>query len=213
MSADSMTTGWHYAKQGALPGQQTGPLTWEELWALAQSGALAPADMVWHQTLPGWVPAADVSGLLPSPAVAAPAACPALVYGQAAQASWPQGAQPGRRRSWLYWVIPLCLVALAALVLGLVLGLRDGDDRDGGSTASDRTTTTEGPAATTTTEAAPAWTRLDPAGAAPTARLPISPTRGHTTPPPIPGPTSPPPASYRRDATAIPWSTTQTPAR
>ena len=65
-----------------------------------------------------------------------------LAYAQAARTPRPQHTQP-RRRSWLKWAVPAALVALVALVLGLTLGPRDGDDGDGGTSASERTTTTE----------------------------------------------------------------------
>lgn len=62
MSADSMTTGWYYSRQGGA-GQQTGPVTWGELYSLAQSGAVAPGDLVWNQALGSWQPASEFPAL------------------------------------------------------------------------------------------------------------------------------------------------------
>jgi hypothetical protein len=58
-----MAAGWYYLKSGAAADQQVGPLTWEHLYALPSSGALGPADLVWHATLPQWLPAVQVPGL------------------------------------------------------------------------------------------------------------------------------------------------------
>ena len=60
MSAGAMDTGWFSLKRAAAAEQQSGPLTWEELFAQAQSGALAPDDLVWNPQLPQWTPAATL---------------------------------------------------------------------------------------------------------------------------------------------------------
>jgi hypothetical protein len=44
--ADSMAAGWFYLKSGPPGGQQTGPVTWEQLYGLARSGAVGPQDLV-----------------------------------------------------------------------------------------------------------------------------------------------------------------------
>ena len=72
MSADAMTSGWYYAKAGAPVGQEIGPLSWQELYLLAQGGSLAPSDLVWNPRLPRGVTAALVPGLFPSPATPEP---------------------------------------------------------------------------------------------------------------------------------------------
>lgn len=60
---------WHYAKQG----QQFGPIEEDVLFRLAQTGELAPDDLVWNPALGDkWVPAASIGNLfdfssLPTP--------------------------------------------------------------------------------------------------------------------------------------------------
>lgn len=66
MSPDAMTSGWYYAKAGAPVGQEIGPLSWQELYLLAQDGTLVPADLVWNPKLPRGVTAGQVPGLFPS---------------------------------------------------------------------------------------------------------------------------------------------------
>jgi len=56
---DVMADQWYYAKSG----QQHGPVTAEELRAMAAQGALSPQDMVWAQSLPQWEPAGRVAEL------------------------------------------------------------------------------------------------------------------------------------------------------
>ena len=63
MSGHSLASGWHYARAGSPEPEQVGPVSWEEVWALAQSGGLTRTDLVWHQALPGWVPVDQVAGL------------------------------------------------------------------------------------------------------------------------------------------------------
>lgn len=88
---------WYYAKGG----QQSGPVTFDQLAALARSGGLDPAkDLVWTSTMKDWQPAGQVEGLFTSSAVtssapvAVPAADPANPYA-APQSSWvaPAAAQ------------------------------------------------------------------------------------------------------------------------
>ncbi len=93
--------------------------------------------LVWHETLPGWVPATHVSGLFPGgqwPGYAVP---PGPAPGWNAQPV--AAAAAGRRRSHLPWIIPLAALVLVGAVVGLVFGLRGGDD-DRGSTASTSST-------------------------------------------------------------------------
>jgi TM2 domain-containing membrane protein YozV len=58
---------WHYA----IGGVQQGPVSWEELCALAQAGRLGPTDLVWKRGIIGWVAASLVPDLIP-PGVAPP---------------------------------------------------------------------------------------------------------------------------------------------
>lgn len=64
--ADLGASGWHHLRSGAAADHQVGPLTWEQLLGLRSSGALGPADLVWHPALPQWTPAAHVQGLFPA---------------------------------------------------------------------------------------------------------------------------------------------------
>jgi len=54
-----MTREWHYSKGG----QQHGPISHDELKALAESGQLQPGDLVWKEGMDGWLPASKVKGL------------------------------------------------------------------------------------------------------------------------------------------------------
>jgi N-acetylneuraminic acid mutarotase len=63
-----MTSGWFYAKAGAPVGHEVGPLSWEELYVLAQRGTLGPGDLVWNPRLPRGVAAGQIPGLFLAPA-------------------------------------------------------------------------------------------------------------------------------------------------
>ena len=133
MTANSMASGWYCAKSGDPGGQPTGPLTWEQFCVLSWGGTLAPDDLVWHETYPAWIPAAQVPGLFPT--VAPPAAQGPYPASAQAGAAYGPTAEPtaarssGRRHSWLYWVVPLVVLVLAGAGLGVYFGfLRGGDD-------------------------------------------------------------------------------------
>jgi hypothetical protein len=114
-----MGSSWYYARMGSANPYRVGPVSWQELWTIAQSGQLTGADLLWHPTFPDWVRAETVSGLLPAPPVpVAPAADgpPLLVA-----AGMPQSASP--RRRWPLWVIPLVVVVLAGAGLGVYFGV------------------------------------------------------------------------------------------
>jgi hypothetical protein len=165
MNGDSSTPSWYYSKAGVPGWEQVGPLSWEQLQSLAQSGALSPVDSVWNPQLPQWTPAAQIQGLFA--ATSSPGVQPPYVPAAQPGAQWagvqpaaPYAQYPGqpaaylapRRRSWLVWAIPVTVLVLAALGLGLGLGLtRDHDDN--GTTVSSRTTTTRPGNVTTTSEA------------------------------------------------------------
>jgi TM2 domain-containing membrane protein YozV len=53
---------WYYATGGI----QHGPISWEELRSLADSGQLGPDDLVWKKGMNGWVPASIVPNLIPA---------------------------------------------------------------------------------------------------------------------------------------------------
>src|SRR6478609_1068429 len=50
---------WYYARGG----QQSGPVTFPALAALARSGGLAATDLVWISSMKDWTPAGQVPGL------------------------------------------------------------------------------------------------------------------------------------------------------
>ncbi len=155
MSTEPMSTGWYYQKASTGGQQPLGPVTWEELVSYARSGALAHNDVVWHEQLGNWMPAAQIQGLFPMPAapVATPgaaAAAPghAAAPGYAATQGYGATAPAKRRVSPIAWAIPLAVVVLAGVFLGLYFGVwRDGDKT---TASTEPTTTTE---AVTTTEA------------------------------------------------------------
>ena len=78
---------WFYVREG----QQNGPVSFEELVALARKGELKASDNVWNDTLPGWTAAGQVPGIIDtSYAVyeqAAPPAMPSNPYA-APQSNW-----------------------------------------------------------------------------------------------------------------------------
>ena len=152
MTTDSMTSGWYYSKRGDPTGQRIGPLTWEQLYSLAQTGQLSSDDIVWNPQLPDWLLASQVPGLFPAaaaPAVQAPHPAPgqagAVYQGRATQTAAPPST--ARRRSSLYWVVPLVVLILVGAALGAYFGLRGGGN---GSTGTKAT-----------------WTNLNPSGDVP----------------------------------------------
>ena len=145
MNSGAMETGWYSLKQGAPAGQQSGPHTWGELYAQAQSGTLVPDDLVWNPQLPQWTPAAQIPGLVPvsaapsasipvvSAAVTAPTArtvtpppLPAWARtsgpatGYAGAPAPPPLPQSTRRPSWL---LPVLIPLIAIIIVGVGLGL------------------------------------------------------------------------------------------
>lgn len=68
-----MDSVWYYVRNGA----QTGPVSFDDLKALAASGQLAGNDLVWQEGTADWVTARSVSGLFAGPPPVAPPAPPA----------------------------------------------------------------------------------------------------------------------------------------
>lgn len=128
MNTDTSASGWYYFKPDDPGGGQVGPVAWGQLVALARSGGLRPGDSVWHASLPGWLPASQIPGLLSTPGVYGPAGA----YGA-------QG-RGGRARAFVPWLIPLAVLLLAGLGFGLYFGLRDGEDKRGGVAPTSSTT-------------------------------------------------------------------------
>lgn len=54
-----MASDWYYEKHGS----RHGPVTAAELRSMCADGRLAPGDLVWKETLPRWVKAAQLSGV------------------------------------------------------------------------------------------------------------------------------------------------------
>ncbi|HQE28034.1 MAG TPA: AIM24 family protein, partial [Phycisphaerae bacterium] len=78
---------WYYAKGN----QQLGPVTTQELQAMAADGRLSPEDLVWKEGLADWTPAGRVQGLFRKNASRALAAAPPPSIGQLGRAR-PVGA-------------------------------------------------------------------------------------------------------------------------
>jgi N-acetylneuraminic acid mutarotase len=178
VNGDATTPSWYYAKTGAVDGQQIGPVSWEQLYSLAQTGALTSADLVWNPQFPSWVTAAEVPGLVapPLPPARPVAAQPTAARPGAIQpaAARPGAIQPtaarkavgppssydpfmdedgmdefGGQRSWLRWGMAIGAVVVIAVILAVYfLVIRGGSAEP--ATTLPPTTTSE---ATTTTEA------------------------------------------------------------
>jgi hypothetical protein len=76
-----------------IEGQQLGPYTGEQLVQFAQEGRIMGDTLVWAEGMAEWLPATQISGLMPAAPVAVEAAAPAPA---AAPAAW---APPGARRA------------------------------------------------------------------------------------------------------------------
>src|ERR1700677_2121085 len=56
-------TNWFYCRGG----QQNGPISTAQMKDLITRGQIAPADMIWREGMPNWIPARDAAELaLPS---------------------------------------------------------------------------------------------------------------------------------------------------
>ena len=70
--------GWHAGRDDQASGWKGGPYTWEQLVTYAREGRITPGDLVWHESLPDWIPAGSVPGLFapvaPQPVAAVPVA-------------------------------------------------------------------------------------------------------------------------------------------
>jgi hypothetical protein len=137
MDPGAMTSDWYYIKRGAPAQEQAGPFVWEQLYALAQSGAFAPDDLVWNAQLPVWLAAGQIPGLFALP----------LQHGAAPRPT-------GGRRSWLLPVlIPIIALIIVGGGLGSYFALWRGDGGTSDSVGGGATTTSstaaeaEGPAA------------------------------------------------------------------
>src|SRR6266446_10504904 len=57
-----MARQWYYSRNK----QQQGPVSWEDLYRLAQSGEVGPSDLVWQEGTADWLKASRVEGLIPA---------------------------------------------------------------------------------------------------------------------------------------------------
>jgi hypothetical protein len=109
-----MADQWYYAHQG----QQSGPVSTEQLRQIAASGQIQPSDMVWTEGMAAWSPAHTVEGLFagaPGPAASPPGAPP----GPAPYAPQP-GAYPAAKRFTLPNWSPGAWIILGSVALVLV---------------------------------------------------------------------------------------------
>lgn len=113
--AESMATGWYYLSN-AGDGRQIGPLTWEQLLAGCVAGSLRPGDMLWHPTMPQWLPASQIQGLFPATAAAG---------------TYPTAARSGSRA--LAWLIPLITLIIVGGSIGAYFGFFYNKDDKGGA--------------------------------------------------------------------------------
>ncbi len=131
----SMATGWYMLKQRETAGQEAGPYTWEQLYELAQTGAVQPGDLVWNAQMPGWLPAAKIPGLVAAAAILAEpmaAAPPSGPTGPLAQPGpspmsvhvTPPGAgpTPPSRPPKRKWPWPVLIPLIALIIVGGALG-------------------------------------------------------------------------------------------
>lgn len=64
-TAQAAPAAWYFTFQGV----KQGPVTSAQLRTMAAEGKIAPADLVWKDGLPDWIPAAKVRGLFQNAAV------------------------------------------------------------------------------------------------------------------------------------------------
>ncbi|MCL5736175.1 MAG: DUF4339 domain-containing protein [Actinobacteria bacterium] len=128
MSLDA-GSGWYYSKLGGPPGEQVGPVSWEELVSLARSGLVASDDLIRSEQRAEWHPAGHLPGLF-SPA--APSVLPSVPPSVPPSYAYPPPAPPvaaaaapapaGRSRL-LLWLIPVIVVVLIGAGLGAYFGI------------------------------------------------------------------------------------------
>ena len=99
----------------SVQGQPQGPFPLSEINAMLADGRLAPfSSLAWHEGCPGWIPLAQVAGVV-MPGEPAPLASP-----QPAAVAAPLPGQPSREAAVVSTVIPYKNpMALAAYYLGI----------------------------------------------------------------------------------------------
>ncbi|MCL5736176.1 MAG: DUF4339 domain-containing protein [Actinobacteria bacterium] len=129
MNTGPLGSGWYYSKLGGPPGEQVGPVSWEELVSLARSGLVASDDLIRSEQRAEWHPAGHLPGLF-SPA--APSVLPSVPPSVPPSYAYPPPAPPvaaaaapapaGRSRL-LLWLIPVIVVVLIGAGLGAYFGI------------------------------------------------------------------------------------------
>jgi hypothetical protein len=109
-----MTTGelWYYLENG----QQSAPVTREQILARARSGALSPDDLVWTDGMADWAP---LKTAIPDATHGAP-----IPSGQTSPLATPVESaetKPGRARMTAGMIFEIVLAALGALMLGGII--------------------------------------------------------------------------------------------
>ncbi len=188
MNGDATTPSWYYARSGAVDGQQVGPVSWEQLVSLAQTGALTATDLVWNPQFPSWMAVSEVPGLLP-PAPPPPPMPAPIQQPMTPPAVQPTAIQPvrpsagydpflddgepsdfGSQRPWLRWG----LIIGAVVVIGVIVGVYFGAIKGCTETTTTLAPTTTIPETTTSDTEPPlvqtVWSQLTPAGESPSAR-------------------------------------------
>jgi hypothetical protein len=136
-----MDSGWVVRRPNDATGAQGGPYSWEQLFELARDGVVPPTDLVWHPSLPEWLPASKVPGLFPgaAPTAAASAAAttPAAPHAvtQTAYAAPPQ--PPHKKRGGRVALIALVTVALVGGGIAAFSLLGKGGNLLGGDSGPD----------------------------------------------------------------------------
>ena len=102
---------WYYVKDG----KSQPPVTWNVLVQMARAGKLARDDQIWNESLPRWVPAGAVEGLVP--------AHPGNPYSHVPETIYDDGPP---YRSWLgmvslmmgifFCVVEMIMIAIAGLM-------------------------------------------------------------------------------------------------
>jgi hypothetical protein len=82
---------WYYTRGG----QQSGPVSFQQLQQLAGSGQIAAGDLVWQEGMANWSAASTIPGLMAGGGGAAAAAATPAAYPQQPQYAPPAGAAYG----------------------------------------------------------------------------------------------------------------------
>ena len=104
--------GWYAGRKDGASEWKGGPYTWEQLTAFIAEGRIGTADLVWHESLPDWVPAGSVPGLTSAPPTTTGQPSSSVVPAQRAAA--PRGRGP---------LVGLSIVAALLVLAGVGAGV------------------------------------------------------------------------------------------